>query len=291
MEEKKGLVFGIQHFSIHDGDGIRSNVFLKGCPLRCLWCHNPEGLSPEAELQYHKNKCVGCGKCGHVYQRMDEIRLKSYEEKKQLVAACVYHALEMVGEYMTAEEILDEVCADAIFFRKSGGGITVSGGEPMMQPEFTTELLKKAKERGMRTAMETSGFAPLEKYREVLPYVDQFLWDWKAENPEKYKEFTGVVPEKILKNLTYIHSRGADITLRCPIIPGLNDTTEHFRGIAEITCMLPSLRGAQLMPYHKYGVAKGERIGNRWQKEYEVPSKEDVEQWKCRIREFGGKVI
>lgn len=287
---KKGLVFGIQHFSIHDGEGIRSNVFLKGCPLRCLWCHNPEGLSKRIGIQYIKNKCRGCGRCGYIFKNMHALYIKSEKEKEEYERLCPYGALELVGKWMSVTEVIDDVMKDLRFFKKSNGGITVSGGEPMLQYEFTLELLKEAKRQGIQTAMETSGFAPLEHYQEVLPYVDEFLWDYKETNDEKHKEFTGVSNKKILENLDALYAQGARIVLRCPIIPGLNDTKEHFQGIAMRSSQMERLKGVELMPYHKFGVAKDIRIGRMKQKEYEVPSKELKELWERQIQEFGGKV-
>ena len=288
---KKGLVFGIQHFSIHDGDGIRSNVFLKGCPLRCVWCHNPEGLRRDIDLQYIKNNCRGCGRCGFIFRNMEKVYGAGREQKETYAAACPYGALAVVGEWMTAQEVVDEVMQDKAFFEESGGGITLSGGEPMMQAEFAGEVLKTAKEKGLSTAMETSGCAPLEKYLELMPYVDEFLWDYKETDEEKHKTFTGVSNRRILENLEEIHRRGAGIVLRCPIIPGLNDTEEHFRGIAEISQKLKGLKGVELMPYHKFGVAKDQRIGRGKQREYRVPTEEQKKEWEHRITKLGGRIF
>lgn len=288
---KKGLVFGIQHFSIHDGEGIRSNVFLKGCPLRCLWCHNPEGLKPEIGIQYVKNKCRKCGKCGFVFQSMKKLYNLSVEKKEFFAELCPYGALETVGQWMTTDQVVDEVIQDMRFFKKSTGGITLSGGEPMMQADFVLELLKKSKAEGLNTAMETSGFAPSEQYLKVLPYVDEFLWDYKETDPKKHQEFTGVRNEQILKNLDLLYEKGAGLVLRCPIIPGLNDTEEHFWGIAERSRRMRHLKGVEIMPYHKFGVAKDRRIGRMQQKEYEVPSVRMREMWEETIETMGGRIF
>ena len=212
--EQKGLVFGIQHFSIHDGEGIRSNVFLKGCPLRCLWCHNPEGLSAQIGIQYIQNKCRGCGRCGYIFKNMHDLYIKTESQKQAYAAQCVYGALESVGKWMTVTEVIDDVMKDLRFFKESDGGITVSGGEPMLQHEFTLALLKEAKKRGIQTAMETSGFASLKQYKQVLPYVDEFLWDYKETDEIKHKEFTGVSNQRILENLDALYKDGANIILR-----------------------------------------------------------------------------
>ena len=289
--EQKGLVFGIQHFSIHDGDGIRSNVFLKGCPLRCLWCHNPEGLSAQIGIQYIQNKCRGCGRCGYIFKNMHDLYIKSEEEKQAYAAQCVYGALEPVGKWMTVTEVIDDVMKDLCFFKESNGGITVSGGEPMLQHEYTLALLKEAKKRGIQTAMETSGFALLKQYKQVLPYVDEFLWDYKETDEIKHKEFTGVSNQRILENLDALYKDGANIILRCPIIPGLNDTEEHFRGIAKRSRQMKNLKGVELMPYHKFGVAKDARIGRMEQKEYEIPSKDMKKSWEEQIIAMGGRLF
>ena len=289
--EQKGLVFGIQHFSIHDGDGIRSNVFLKGCPLRCLWCHNPEGLSAQIGIQYIQNKCRGCGRCGYIFKNMHDLYIKSEEEKQAYAAQCVYGALEPVGKWMTVTEVIDDVMKDLRFFKESDGGITVSGGEPMLQHEYTLALLKEAKKRGIQTAMETSGFALLKQYKQVLPYVDEFLWDYKETDETKHKKFTGVSNQRILENLDALYKDGANIILRCPIIPGLNDTEEHFRGIAKRSRQMKNLKGVELMPYHKFGVAKDARIGRMEQKEYEIPSKDMKKSWEEQIIAMGGRLF
>ena len=289
--EQKGLVFGIQHFSIHDGEGIRSNVFLKGCPLRCLWCHNPEGLSSQIGIQYIQNKCRGCGRCGYIFKNMHDLYIKTESQKQAYAAQCVYGALESVGKWMTVTEVIDDVMKDLRFFKESDGGITVSGGEPMLQHEFTLALLKEAKKRGIQTAMETSGFALLEQYKQVLPYVDEFLWDYKETDEIKHKEFTGVSNQRILENLDALYKDGANIILRCPIIPGLNDTEEHFRGIAKRSRQMKNLKGVELMPYHKFGVAKDARIGRMEQKEYEIPSKDMKKSWEEQIIAMGGRLF
>lgn len=289
--EQKGLVFGIQHFSIHDGEGIRSNVFLKGCPLRCLWCHNPEGLSSQIGIQYIQNKCRGCGRCGYIFKNMHDLYIKTESQKQVYVDQCVYGALEPVGKWMTVTEVIDDVMKDLRFFKESDGGITVSGGEPMLQHEFTLALLKEAKKRGIQTAMETSGFALLEQYKQVLPYVDEFLWDYKETDEIKHKEFTGVSNQRILENLDALYKDGANIILRCPIIPGLNDTEEHFRGIAQRSSQMKNLKGVELMPYHKFGVTKDTRIGRMEQKEYEVPSKNMKKYWEEQIIAMGGRLF
>ena len=287
--EKKGLIFGIQHFSIHDGPGIRSAVFLKGCPLRCLWCHNPEGLECKLGVQYYKNDCAGCGACSFIFKDMKKISKLDEEQKKQLVKGCAYHALRMVGEYMSVDEVIHEVIKDARYFRSSKGGITISGGEPMMQADFAIELAKAAKEADITTSLETSGFSSLENYEKILPYIDTFLWDYKATGEEMYQKLVGASDQKILSNLDALYHQGANIILRCPLIPGVNDNEEHLRGIAQMYLKYPNLAGIEIMPYHKMGTSKAKRIGYE-QQEYAVPDKELKAYWKQKIEEYGGKL-
>lgn len=290
-KDVKGVIFGIQHFSIHDGTGIRSDVFLKGCPLRCMWCHNPEGLNPDPELWYFQSKCMGCGSCGFIFRRLNEVSDEPYEIKKHYADLCPYKALSIVGKLMTCDEVMDEVAEDRIFFTESHGGLTITGGEPMYQLDFTLSLLKEAKSRGISTAIETSGFATEENFNEVLPYVDEFLWDYKETDPKKHEAFTRVPNGRILNNLSLIYSKGASITLRCPIIPGLNDTDEHFKGIADMHKKFPLLKGIEIMPYHSMGISKAERLGTIEQQEYFVPGEEEKKAWKQKIVDFGGMVI
>ena len=287
--EKKGLIFGIQHFSIHDGPGIRSAVFLKGCPLRCLWCHNPEGLECNMGVQYYENDCVGCGACGFIFKDMSKISRLDEEKKKQLVKECAYHALRMVGEYMSVDEVIYEVIKDARYFRSSKGGITISGGEPMMQASFAIELAKAAKEADISTSLETSGFSSLENYQKILPYIDTFLWDYKATGEEMYQKLVGASDQKILSNLDALYHQGANIILRCPLIPGVNDCEEHLRGIAQMYLKYPNFAGIEIMPYHKMGTSKAKRIGYE-QQEYAVPDKDLKVYWKQKIEEYGGKL-
>lgn len=286
---KKGFIFGIQHFSIHDGPGIRSTVFLKGCPLRCLWCHNPEGLSCGIGIQYYENECFKCGHCGNIYENMEHVELLSEEEKHRLAKECPGHALRLVGEYMSVEQVMEQIMKDYRYFRSSQGGITISGGEPMMQPSFSIELARAAKKSGITVSLETSGFSSIENYRSIMPYVDTFLWDYKATTDEMHKRLTGVSERKILRNLDELYRNGAQIVLRCPLVPEVNDTEEHLKGIAEITKKYPKLKGIEIMPYHKMGVSKAKRTGIL-QKEYQVPQKEKKMYWVEKIKEYGGKV-
>lgn len=282
MKNKKGLVFSIQPFSIHDGKGIRTSVFLKGCPLRCLWCHNPEGLKPCVDLEYFENKCVHCGRCNHAYQKLTSL---SNEQKIKATKKCPYHALHIVGKWMSVQEVLDEVLIDSIFYEESGGGLTLSGGEPMLQADFAYDLLKEAKKQGLQTTLETSGYAPIQEYQKILPYIDCFYWDYKESDSKKHKQFTGVGNQQILSNFEYIYEQGASIVLRCPIIPTINDTEEHFKGIANMIKKHPNLDGWELMPYHRFGLSKEKRLGMEIKDGFVVPTKEQVQLWNKQIQQ------
>lgn len=277
---EKGVVFGIQHFSIYDGDGIRTNVFLKGCPLRCLWCHNPEGLENAPELQYFSERCRRCGRCGEIYEKLPETIGYSSEKKKYFGEICPYGALEVVGKIMTTGEVLCEVLQDMRFFQISHGGITISGGEPMLQFDFLFELLQKAKSEGLHTALETCGYADLEKYRKLLPFVDEFLWDCKETDDRRHRELTGVGNKEILDNLRSIHALGAHIILRCPIIPEVNDSERHLNGIAELLNELEHIKEWGIMPYHRLGISKEKRLQKQRNHVFHTPSDTEVSEWK-----------
>lgn len=278
---EKGLVFGIQHFSIHDGPGIRSTVFLKGCPLRCLWCHNPEGLSCNIDLEYVENECTHCGSCGFIYNNMAKVNDLNPEVKRKIAKNCPNGALQIVGTYMSVDEVLNEVMKDRHYFETSGGGLTLSGGEPMMQPDFAIALAKRAKENHISTALETCGFSSLENYKKIMPYIDVFLWDYKASDVKTHEALVGVSNTRILENLAWLYEQGAKIILRCPLIPGVNDSEEHLDAIAKMHRRFPNLAGVQIMPYHNLGTGKAKRIGFH-QNKYQVPGKDTKEYWEKR---------
>ncbi len=283
-----GTVFNIQKFSINDGPGIRTTVFLKGCPLNCLWCHNPESKSTKTEVFYNFEKCVGCARCGnicpngchiiedgkHIYNREKCITCGECTEN------CFTEALETVGEIKTVDEVMREVLKDKDFYENSGGGMTISGGEPMLQFEFTYELLKRAKAEGIHTCIETCGFTKKENLIKIAPLVDIFLFDYKETNPIKHKEFTGVSNESIIENLKMLDSMGCKTILRCPIIPTLNDREEHLCGIAELANSLENIIEINIEPYHPLGSSKAMFLNKEYPlKELTFPANEMVEEW------------
>ena len=263
-----GKIFNIQKFCTGDGPGIRTTVFFKGCPLRCLWCHNPESQDFEKEMSYNEERCVGCGRCvarcpnqchslkggNHVYDRTE----------CQACTMCVHPtcpAMESYGYEISADEIIADVMKDEAFYKNSGGGITLSGGEPLAQPEFCIEVLKKAKEQGLHICMESCGHVNREILARSAEYVDLYLFDYKETDAEKHRAYTGVDNSLILENLRYLDSVGKQIILRCPIIPDFNDTKEHFDGIANIANELDGVVKVELEPYHDFGCGKYERLG------------------------------
>lgn len=289
----KGTVFNIQKFSVNDGPGIRTTVFLKGCPLRCLWCHNPESKSAKPEIFYNARKCIGCGKCAvvceyechrfetgeHVFER------DNCTACGKCVEACSPQALELAGTEKTVDEVIADVLKDKAFYDNSGGGITISGGEPMFQFEFTYELLKEAKNKGLHTCIETCGYAREEDYKKISKLVDIFLFDYKETDPGKHKEYTGVSNELILKNLKMLDELGCKTVLRCPIIPTLNNRDDHFEGIAITANSLKNVLEINIEPYHPLGSGKSEMLGKDYAfKDLSFTDNGEVEQWMEKIR-------
>jgi len=296
-----GRIFEIQRFCIDDGPGIRTTVFMKGCPLRCIWCHNPEGADTNPVLSFQPEKCIGCGYCvrvcpndahemteeGHVLVRSRCVACGA------CAVECYAGALELVGRDATVAEVVDEVERDLEFYRNSGGGMTLSGGEPLLQIDFAEALLLEARERGMASCIETAGFAPQERYERIRSLVELFLFDLKETDDERHRQYTGQSNRLIIENLRYLTGAGASVRLRLPIIPGLNDRDDHFQAVAEVAHSLPALEGVQVMPYHALGTAKLERLGLSGDGLYEgeSPSPETVAGWVGRLRELGLDMI
>ncbi|MBQ9085214.1 MAG: glycyl-radical enzyme activating protein [Clostridia bacterium] len=284
----KRIVFDIQHFCLNDGPGIRTTVFLKGCPLACLWCHNPESKRAYPELIYRAERCLGCGACvdacgvgAHAInaEGIHILDRSSCTACGACVDACG-DALEICGKAMSVDEIISELVRDRAFYNNSGGGITVSGGEPLMTPDFTLELVKRAKQEGLHTAVETSGYAKWQDIEALAEYVDLFLYDVKESDEARHREYTGVSFAPILSNLERLSELGAKILMRCPIIPGYNDREEHFAFIGELAERLDGVIGVDVMPYHPLGRDKSFQIG----REYPItintfPRDEQVASW------------
>lgn len=284
----KGSIFNIQRFSVNDGPGIRTTVFFKGCPLDCAWCHNPESKSSDPEMSFDAKRCVGCGRCAAVCPQqchafanhLHTLRRERCEQCGACAQACIRGALERVGRTVDEEEVVREVLRDEVFYEASGGGMTVSGGEPMAQPEFLASLLHLAKSRGLNTAIETSGFAAWKHFESILADVDFFLFDVKETNLQRHLEFVRAPLKPIQENLRRLDDAGAAIILRCPLIPDYNVRNDHFEGIAAIANRLKNVLRVELEPYHPLGAAKARNIGREYRVESEVfPSQEMSQQW------------
>lgn len=300
MSEVKGLIFDIKKFAVHDGPGIRTTVFLKGCPLSCWWCHNPESISPKPELVLFDNKCIGCGECfkvcpNNAHELLPDGKRIYHREKCVLCGKCVEvcyaEALVMEGEEVTVEEVMVELRKDIPFYENSGGGITLSGGEPMLQHEFALAILKQCKAEGLNTAIDTSGQASWHIYEKVLPYVDLILYDIKHIDSQKHKFYTGISNQLILENLKRIDEYGIPIEIRMPIIPGINDAKEDIKRAAQFLTEIKNITKVELLPYHKLGGSKYTRLEKEYKlKDLEPPEKEKMNEIAEWIRCSGLKV-
>jgi pyruvate formate lyase activating enzyme len=267
-----GTVLSIDRCSMHDGPGIRTTVFLKGCPLTCLWCHNPESQAFKPELFFLHDRCRQCGACAAACEhgvhsivdgehRIDRSRCV---QCGRCVEACPNGALEIKGRTMTVEAVMAEVERDRAYFQASGGGMTLSGGEPTSQIRFCRALLEAAHTRGIHTCLETSAYTPGDRLVDLARHVDLFLIDWKETDPERHEQYTGVEQPRIRENLLALDAVGAKVLLRCPIVPGLNDRPDHLAGIARMAEQLRHVVGVEVMPYHPMGASKARSIGRTY---------------------------
>lgn len=298
FSENKGFIFNIQKFSIHDGEGIRTLVFMKGCPLRCLWCCNPESQSFKKDLLFIRSKCIGCGYCvkrcpkGAISPKTFNINRALCDKCGECAKVCYAESKQLVGKWITRSEIMDELEKDRIAFNNSGGGLTLGGGEPICQPEFVTALLKDAQQLSIRTAMESCGYGEWGKIKGIYPHLDQLFMDLKHMDSEAHKKLTGVGNEIILENAKKIASIGTDITFRIPLIPGCNDTEKNVRNTAEFVRKLGDRVRLEILPYHRLGEDKFKWMDREYALEgIEVQAKDIKEKMYEIIRNCGCSVV
>ncbi len=289
-------MFDIQRYSIHDGPGIRTTVFLKGCPLDCPWCHNPESKRRGGEIVFWRGRCIGCGACraacqwaGKHLQRTGHVLAADCAMESRLCAeVCPTGALEEIGEEMTSERVMDVLRRDIIFYDESGGGVTFSGGEPLMQPDFLGALLCGCRAEGIHTAVDTCGYASPAEIEAVARHTDLFLYDLKAVADGLHRRLTGVSNAQILENLERLGKMGVEIAVRVPLVPGYNDApgdmAEMGRWLAE-----RNLRRVHLLPYHGTGAHKHEMFGMelRVRDDLAAPTEEATEETRNLLSGFG----
>ncbi len=263
MTERKGKIFNIQRFAVSDGPGIRTTVFFKGCNLRCKWCHNPESQSPETQWLLYKNKCIGCGRCENLTENDTDF-------------ICFQGARELCGKEYTADEVLREILKDKRFYENSKGGVTFSGGECMLQIDFLEELMKRCKENGIHTAVDTAGHIPYEFFERIIPYTDLFLYDVKCFDSKSHKQYTGVENELILENLGKLLATDKSVYIRIPVIEGVNDSTEEMKSIKTFLDEHGKPEKVELLPYHALGESKYEAMGIECVK-FSAPSEEKMQ--------------
>ena len=289
------VVFNIQRFSIEDGPGIRTTVFLKGCPLRCLWCSNPESQNSFTEVGHRNSVCTKCGRCMEICKvKATSLTDEGTRTNRKVctgcgkcVDVCVSGARKIYGKEMSVEEVYREVLKDRAYYQNSGGGVTVSGGEPLIQADFVDELLKRCQEIGIHTCIETCGYADSEAWNKVLPYTNLVLFDLKLMDPTAHQKWTGKSNEKILRNLKLVSCSGVPIVMRIPVIPGINDSEENITDTALYIKNL-GLRQVNLLPYHKYGEGKYVMLDRQYSlSELKPPEDSELEKLANIFESFG----
>lgn len=268
--EKTGIIFDIKQFAVFDGPGIRTTVFLKGCPLRCMWCHNPEGLSYLPQLMVSQNGCTECGRCLAVCKHPEGCVLCG-----ECVSVCPQRLRKICGQRMTSGELTELLLRDSEYLKMQGGGVTFSGGEPTGQPEFLLECLKKL--RPMHRSIETSGYCPPEIFKSILEELDYIIMDIKLADDGRHKIYTGVGNRLILENLEQLKACKKPFRIRIPVIPGVNDTEENYRATARLLEGAGSLEMVELLPYHKTAGAKYGMVGRDYKPEFDVDQEPNLE--------------
>lgn len=266
MTNMKALIFDVQRNSYVDGPGIRTTVFFKGCNLRCAWCHNPESQSTQKEILFYKSKCIGCGRCLGVTADSEDF-------------ICFCDAKSICGKVYTVGELFREISRDVAFYSSSNGGVTFSGGECMLQADFLERILKECKISGIHTAVDTAGHVPYERFEQILPHTDLFLYDVKCMDAEKHKKYTGVTNELILENLSRLLKIKWPVWVRIPIIPTVNDTVEEMTAIRDFLKIHGYPERVELLPYHAMGEHKYAAMGTEAPR-FSAPDKEKMQQLK-----------
>lgn len=294
----EGFISAIQRFSIHDGPGIRTVIFFKGCPFNCPWCSNPETRSAGHDIMHTITTCIQCGLCSNHCPshcigvidggfHIDRLRCTDCGTCAEI---CPTNSISIRGERRSASDLLEIIKADAMFYRRSGGGVTFSGGEPLLQAEFLSELAAACKSAGIRTATETTGCCSPEDLKRVMPYIDLFLYDLKIMDLEKHREITGVSNELIKENLQLLSEAGKEIVVRVPVIPGYTQARENLIAIAE-TARKANVKQINLLPYHNYGENKYAQLGKKYEMENIKPlTKEDLAEEKELFETYGFQV-
>lgn len=279
----KALISDIKRFAVHDGDGIRTTVFFKGCPLSCVWCHNPESISFKSEIAYYSHKCIGCMECVEVCPNgAHKIADNQHIFHRNLCTGCgkcaekcLGNALVFYGKEVTVDELLPKLLEDKDFYETGGGGVTLSGGECLSRWEFCLDLLKKLKENGINTAVDTCGFVPRDVLSAVAPYTDTFLYDIKAIDREIHKKCTGQYNDLILENIKFLDSINAKIEVRYPFVPNYN--SEEAEKIADFLKDIKNLTKVKILPYHSYAASKYEALGMENNLPKTIPESELIE--------------
>ena len=294
MAQVTGTLFNIQRFSLHDGPGIRTTVFMKGCNLSCAWCHNPESFSPDPQLSVNTVTCTSCGVCektcpNGAHHINPETGEHTFDISKCTLCgacqkACPASAITVIGTTYTVDEVMKTVLRDKMYYGRSGGGVTFSGGEATMQFDFLMEMLKACKAEGLHTCVETNGMLNEARLTALCEYVDLFLFDYKLYDSALHEKYTGAPNEPILRSLDLLAKLNKPVIVRCPIIPGVNDVEEHFAAIRAVREKYPNVEDAEIMPYHDIGAVKWKNIGKSYlMRDVKVPTKEQTAAWRNAI--------